>query len=144
MKYPSILPNTEHVEVRDALIFEVLLSKLCLEDYTSTIDEIAESTGAVIYWRNINDALNRMKTGGVAMENYEYPIENGVHHHIGTTCCGGAGDDCEHERQFDADSDNETQALSEDSETYKRLTLGLMYLEPYECHNGDERPAENS
>ena len=60
-------------------------------------------------------------------------ITRDIHWHIGTTCCGGVGDDCSHEKQFDADSENETGDLDKDSLTQVRLNNKLMVLTPYQC-----------
>ena len=30
-------------------------------------------------------------------------VTRDLHWHIGTTCCGGVGDDCEHEKQYEKD-----------------------------------------
>ena len=56
-----------------------------------------------------------------------------THWHVGTSCCEGAGDDCEHERQFDKDTDNDTQELGLHSLTQIRLNKRLMVLQPYPC-----------
>ena len=56
-----------------------------------------------------------------------------LHWHIGTTCCDGVGDDCEHEKQFDIDTANENGDLDKDSPTQVRLNNKLMVLMPYEC-----------
>ena len=61
-------------------------------------------------------------------------VTRDLHWHIGTTCCGGVGDDCEHEKQYEKDMvGREGKPLPELCSTQYRLANGLMELEPYSC-----------
>lgn len=63
-----------------------------------------------------------------------------IHWHIGTTCCGGVGDNCPHEIQFEIDMDGRSNDLDELPDicvTQYRLDTGLMSLEAYKCE-GEE------
>ena len=59
-----------------------------------------------------------------------------THWHIGTTCCGGVGDDCPHEMQFEIDMEDREE-LPDICVSQYRLDTGLMKIEPYECE-GEE------